>query len=161
MSHALGGAASDISKRCDEYLESIRPAAVQSPAAKRVPPSPAARADVKSVDLAEVRVSASMGDFIRLQIGACRHRAILYKYLADYCGVECRLIRGSVQWSNGGGGAHAWIIVNKRKPKLIDLTASTVELLDPQSPAGHNYRRHGTTTHVRSNSHHRVIAPSF
>jgi len=65
----------------------------------------ASEADVARIGTKVVRI----GD---LQVGVCRHRALLYKYCADRVpgGPSCRLVRGDYASSYGGGG-HAWNVV--------------------------------------------------
>jgi hypothetical protein len=87
----------------------------------------------------------------RLTAGVCRHRAILFKYLADQVGLPCRLVRGY----HGGmpdqdGGAHVWNTVPVRplpdgsgyEWHVVDVMQSPDRLLPENSPEAAEYVRY-------------------
>ena len=48
-----------------------------------------------------------------LRVGICRHRALLFKYLADLLGLRCRVARGEYRYGRGADDVdgHAWNVV--------------------------------------------------
>jgi hypothetical protein len=81
----------------------------------------------------------------RLTAGVCRHRAILFKYLADQVGLPCRLARGY-----HGENPHAWNTVPVRplpdgsgyEWHVVDVMQSPSRLLPQDSPDAANYMRY-------------------
>jgi len=73
----------------------------------------------------------------QLNFGACRHRAIVFKYLADRLGIRSRLIRGRY-----GPDGHAWNIVDiGGKYYVVDVSRSPGELKEVDSIEVDFYRR--------------------
>jgi hypothetical protein len=71
-----------------------------------------------------------------LNHGVCRHRAILFKRLADECGIPCRLVRGRTR------GGHVWNIVKiDGKMYLVDVMQVPGQLYTEESPRAEKYRR--------------------
>ncbi len=75
-----------------------------------------------------------------LSFGVCRHRAILYKLLADVNGIRSRLIRGHF-YKKGFG--HAWNIVMMEDGKyyVVDVMQDPATLYPEDSPAAKIYMR--------------------
>lgn len=71
-----------------------------------------------------------------LNYGFCRHRAILFKYLADRLGIPSRLVRGKQSdW-------HVWNIVNiDGKNYVVDVMQQPWKLLEEDSRDVEHYRR--------------------
>ena len=44
--------------------------------------------------LEQKKNETSIIEFIKIRSGVCRHRSMFFKYLCDYIGLKCRLIRG-------------------------------------------------------------------
>ncbi len=62
-----------------------------------------------------------------LDVGVCRHRAIVFKYLADRLGIKARLIRGN----HGGGSGHAWnVVMIDEKYYIVDVSLHPGELIE-------------------------------
>ena len=61
-----------------------------------------------------------------VQIGLCRHKALLFKILCDYVGLECALVTGY-----STGGRHQWNVVTLRDP---NSGAMENYIVDPTSP---------------------------
>ncbi|KAL0045398.1 hypothetical protein WJX82_005613 [Trebouxia sp. C0006] len=63
-----------------------------------------------------------------LTAGLARHRALLFKVLADFCQIPCRLLRG--QFYTGGGDDKAVVMVMcNRQEWLVDLVREPGKLL--------------------------------
>jgi hypothetical protein len=61
-----------------------------------------------------------------VKVGLCRHKALLFKILCDYVGVECSLVTGY-----STGGRHQWNIISlfdNKQGKSIEY------IIDPTSP---------------------------
>ncbi|EKD47821.1 MAG: hypothetical protein ACD_65C00273G0003 [uncultured bacterium] len=73
-----------------------------------------------------------------LNHGVCRHRAILFKYLADRLGIQSRLVRGKQardQW-------HCWNVVElDGKNYIVDVMQQPWKLIEEGSPEVDIYRR--------------------
>lgn len=66
-----------------------------------------------------------IGDWIdQCQAGVCRHRALLFKILADEAGLDVALVRGNYARRGPPGAAHAWneIFLDDGRRLLIDVT---------------------------------------
>lgn len=78
---------------------------------------------VKRSTTAEVLI----GDAVSLcGAGVCRHRALLFKLMADEAGLKCALVRGNYQ-TPGGSEGHAW-----NELKLADNRRVVVDVMNPQ-----------------------------
>jgi hypothetical protein len=88
----------------------------------------------------------SLGQIIKTD-GVCRHRALLFKYLADASDglVRARLIRGnygSIDQSGGVGGEHSWNVCQIGDEHcLVDVMHDTAEIVNEDSPVAVMYRR--------------------
>ena len=68
-----------------------------------------------------------IGDVVAICGGAaCRHRALLFKLLADEAGLSVSMVRGRYRHSDGRLGSHAW-----NEQYLEDGTALLVDLMNP------------------------------
>jgi hypothetical protein len=73
-----------------------------------------------------------------LNYGVCRHRALLFKFLADRLGIPSRLVRGNVP------GAHQWnVVLLHGKPYIVDVMYDPTRLIDESSQEAKNYKREG------------------
>lgn len=87
--------------------------------------------------------TASSGDIVMLgylNYGVCRHRALMFKYLADRLGIKSRLVRGK----QGGysGGWHIWNVVElKGKHYVVDVMQQPWNLMEEGSKEVDDYRR--------------------
>lgn len=71
--------------------------------------------------------------------GVCRHRAIMYKYLCDFCGIPCRLVRGAYDDVH-----HAWnVVLLGSKCYLVDIMHDPMAIYAEESPEAQNYARMG------------------
>lgn len=61
-----------------------------------------------------------------VKIGLCRHKALLFKILCDYCSIECALVTGY-----STGGRHQWNVINLLDPKEGKEFSY---IIDPTSP---------------------------
>jgi hypothetical protein len=86
-----------------------------------------------------------------LPAGVCRHRAILYKYLAGHVGLPCRLVRGYHGGMPGEGGEpRVWNTVPVRllpdgsvhEWLVVDVMLSPSRLLPEDSPEAEEYVRY-------------------
>jgi len=78
-----------------------------------------------------------------LNYGVCRHRAILFKYLADRVGIPSRLIRGKLHT----GGWHVWnVVCINGKNYVVDVMQQPWNLIEEGSPEVDIYMR---VTHER------------
>ncbi|MCC6810460.1 MAG: hypothetical protein IT381_23715 [Deltaproteobacteria bacterium] len=83
-----------------------------------------------------------LGEVPRLGGGACRHRALLYKVLADHVGLKTELVRGQADFGPNARGGHAWnevilsdgsrVLVDPMNPKrdatgALDFSAKTID----------------------------------
>lgn len=76
-----------------------------------------------------------------LRHGVCRHRGILFKYLADRCGIPSRLIRGDYV-KNGDRGGHVWNVVKLNgKFFIVDVMHNAYELYEQGSEKATHYIR--------------------
>jgi transglutaminase/protease-like cytokinesis protein 3 len=57
--------------------------------------------------------------------GACRHRALLFKLMADEAGLHTALVRGNARFGERGGG-HAW-----NEVRLADGRSLLVDVMNP------------------------------
>lgn len=57
--------------------------------------------------------------------GACRHRSLMFKILADQAGLDVALVRGNARFGNSGGG-HSW-----NELKLSDGRRLIVDVMNP------------------------------
>lgn len=84
---------------------------------------------------AELRVS--LGNVVlplgRLQIGLGRHRALLFKVLADAVGIPCQLLKGK-QYTGSDEGAVNIIKVDTGREYIIDLMGAPGTLLPSDLP---------------------------
>lgn len=79
-----------------------------------------------------------------LNHGVCRHRAILFKYLADRVGIRSRLVRGDA------GGPHVWNIVDiDGKYFVVDVMQDPFQVLPAKSTHVDHYRRQDGGGNVR------------
>jgi hypothetical protein len=65
-----------------------------------------------------------IGDWVdQCQSGVCRHRALLFKVLADEAGLKSALVRGNYAKSGPPGGAHAWneVFLDDGRRVLVDV----------------------------------------
>ncbi|HEX4129597.1 MAG TPA: EDR1-related protein [Pirellulales bacterium] len=66
-----------------------------------------------------------IGDWVnQCQAGVCRHRALLFKILADEAGLKAALVRGNFAKNGPPGGAHAW-----NEVQLSDGTRVLVDVM--------------------------------
>ena len=77
--------------------------------------------------------------------GVCRHRALLFKYLADRLDIPSRLVRGDY---GGPRGGHAWNVVKLENKILggddyfvVDVMHDQTQLYQENSPMAKNYKR--------------------
>jgi len=71
-----------------------------------------------------------INEFIRGNLGVCRHRSTLFKYTCDRLGIKCKLIKGNYTRSkipSSTDGGHAWNIVN------IDDINYIWDIMNPQT----------------------------
>jgi antitoxin component YwqK of YwqJK toxin-antitoxin module/ankyrin repeat protein len=77
----------------------------------------------KMNQLGEKKEETSIIEFIKIRSGVCRHRSIFFKYLCDYVGLKCRLIRGYYSKNSkdkeSKEGGHAWNIIEIYGEKFI------------------------------------------
>ncbi|QQG35432.1 MAG: hypothetical protein HYS17_07745 [Micavibrio aeruginosavorus] len=88
---------------------------------------------------ASVGKEVSLGQMIEAGVGQCRHRALLFKVLADETGVPCALVRG--RYVDGDvQGPHAWneVKLEDGKRLLVDPTNKSIDKMD--SPRVQAYR---------------------
>jgi hypothetical protein len=73
--------------------------------------------------------------------GACRHRALLFKFLADQVGIECKLQRS--RHVRGAHVGHAWNLVHTEFDKVfvVDLMHSVGNLYPEGSTDANKYAR--------------------
>jgi hypothetical protein len=77
----------------------------------------------------------------RLQFGVCRHRAVIFKMIADQTGLPCRLVRGDYISEKGTEG-HAWNIVRlDNKHYLCDIMHDPGTLYEDGSEKAEHYKR--------------------
>jgi len=77
----------------------------------------------------------------KLQFGVCRHRAVVFKYVADQLRIPCRLVRGDYLSENGTEG-HAWnIVLIDGKNLLCDIMHDPGVLYDDDSEKAVHYKR--------------------
>ena len=66
-----------------------------------------------------------IGDWVRLQCqaGVCRHRALLFKVLADEAGLRVALVRGNFARKGPPGVPHAWneLTLDDGQRVLVDV----------------------------------------
>lgn len=65
-----------------------------------------------------------IGDWVdQCQAGVCRHRALLFKILADEAGLKAALVRGNYARRGGPPGAHAWneVYLSTGQRVLVDV----------------------------------------
>jgi hypothetical protein len=65
-----------------------------------------------------------IGDWVeQCQAGVCRHRALLFKILADEAGLKTALVRGNYSRRGEPGGGHAWneVTLDDGKRVLVDV----------------------------------------
>uniref|UniRef100_A0A1D1Y538 non-specific serine/threonine protein kinase n=1 Tax=Anthurium amnicola TaxID=1678845 RepID=A0A1D1Y538_9ARAE len=70
----------------------------------------------------------------RLQVGLSRHRALLFKVLADRIDLPCRLVKGSY-YSGTDDGAVNLIKVNHESEYIIDLMGAPGALIPAETPS--------------------------
>ena len=76
--------------------------------------------------------------------GLCRHRALLFKYLADRNGIPSRLVRGDTS------GAHQWNVVQLNgKFFIVDVMKDPTQLYEEGSDRAKVYRRQGVAKGFR------------
>ncbi len=68
----------------------------------------------------------SLGDLIEAKTGVCRHRSLLFKALADECGIPSALVRGNYHEETSRGvnsGGHAWneVLLENNQKLLVDV----------------------------------------
>ena len=70
-----------------------------------------------------------LGDVPKLCGGMCRHRALLFKVLADEAGLSTSLVRGMMKTSSGRMGGHAWneVRLSDGRRVLVDVMNPTVD----------------------------------
>ena len=66
--------------------------------------------------------------------GACRHRALLFKVLADEAGLEVSLVRGYMRGSSGRYGGHAWNELTLNGEKFM------VDVMNPTRGVGRSFK---------------------
>ncbi|XP_057831140.1 probable serine/threonine-protein kinase SIS8 isoform X1 [Cryptomeria japonica] len=69
----------------------------------------------------------------RLQIGLSRHRALLFKVLADRVGIPCRLVKGS-HYTGTDDGAINIIKLDHEREFIIDLMGAPGTLIPVETP---------------------------
>ena len=84
-----------------------------------------------------------LGDIIDLcGAGVCRHRALLFKVLADEAGLRCALVRGAYRTSQGPSG-HTWneLILDDGKRVIVDVMNIQPDYYFPTAgePSTRNY----------------------
>lgn len=76
-----------------------------------------------------------------LDHGVCRHRALLFKYLADRNAIPSRLVRGDYG-TNGNVGGHVWNVVKLgEKFYIVDVMHDPTELFEEGSEKAMKYKR--------------------
>lgn len=79
-----------------------------------------------------------------LNHGLCRHRALLFKYLADRNGIPSRLVRGNTS------GAHQWNVVQQNgKYFIVDVMKDPTQLYEEGSDRAKAYSRQGVAKGFR------------
>lgn len=73
-----------------------------------------------------------------LNHGVCRHRSLLFKYLADRLDIPSRLVRGDY------GSAHAWNVVKLAdKYYVVDVMHDPTQIFEENSSKAQIYKRKG------------------
>ncbi|KAI7752464.1 hypothetical protein M8C21_019393, partial [Ambrosia artemisiifolia] len=72
-----------------------------------------------------------------LNIGLARHRALLFKVLADSVGIPCRLVKGK-QYTGSSSVAMNFIKLNDGREYIVDLMADPGTLIPSDTAAGLN-----------------------
>lgn len=70
----------------------------------------------------------------RLQIGLSRHRALLFKVLADCVGIPCRVVKGS-HYTGTDDGAVNMIKLDNEREFIIDLMGAPGTLIPTETPS--------------------------
>jgi hypothetical protein len=98
--------------------------------------------EISNREIAHLKAQSQNTNFILLGYlthGVCRHRALLFKYLADRLGIPSRLVRG-----DQNNGAHQWNVVElKGKLYIVDVMQNPTELIDENSDTAKYYKRKG------------------
>eukprot|EP00741_Cyanophora_paradoxa_P000655 tig00000430_g631.t1 len=78
-----------------------------------------------------------------VRAGVCRHRALLFKYVADRIGLPCRLVRGHMNAERDlASGAHVWnVVLIAGKHYLCDVMIYPGELYEEGSEKAQLYVR--------------------
>lgn len=80
-------------------------------------------------------VQVSLGDLIAARTGVCRHRSLLFKVLAEHCGIPCALVRGNYMLPGVEAGGHAWneVVLENGDRFVVDVMNKFVaDLADPE-----------------------------
>jgi len=70
----------------------------------------------------------------RLQIGLSRHRALLFKVLADCVGIPCRVVKGS-HYTGTDDGAVNMVKLDNEREFIIDLMGAPGTLIPTETPS--------------------------
>jgi len=96
--------------------------------------------DLTDQDVDQRKMSGkNAGDILmlgHLNYGVCRHRALMFKYLADRLGIPSRLVRGKTSdW-------HVWNVVQLHgKNYVVDVMQQPWNLMEENSPEVDQYKR--------------------
>ncbi|XP_076949416.1 putative serine/threonine-protein kinase SIS8 isoform X2 [Bidens hawaiensis] len=87
------------------------------------------------------RLRESIGSMVlplgELSVGMARHRALLFKVLADSVGIPCRLVKGK-QYTGSNNVAMNFIKVNDGREYIVDLMADPGTLIPSDTAGGLN-----------------------
>lgn len=95
----------------------------------------AIKSEKRSAQLANLAAGRDvlLGKIFEKEAAVCRHKALLFKLLADECGLKTRIIRGA-SVDLGGYGGHVWnevklsngkkFLVDVQNSKIIDISNS-------------------------------------
>jgi hypothetical protein len=81
----------------------------------------------------------SLGEFLKEEVGVCRHRALFMKVLADHLGLKAKLVRG--WYGSLDGGPHVWNIFKLQNGKkyLVDpMHRKILPMHDPHVTLNYN-----------------------
>ncbi|KAF6174869.1 hypothetical protein GIB67_026357 [Kingdonia uniflora] len=82
-----------------------------------------------------------------LNLGLSRHRALLFKVLADWISLPCRLVKGSY-YTGTDGGAVNFIKIDRDSEYIVDLMGAPGALIPAEIPSDHlqNFGLDGTNS---------------
>eukprot|EP01012_Entosiphon_sulcatum_P055342 TRINITY_DN7714_c0_g1_i1.p1 TRINITY_DN7714_c0_g1~~TRINITY_DN7714_c0_g1_i1.p1 ORF type:complete len:308 (+),score=43.11 TRINITY_DN7714_c0_g1_i1:40-924(+) len=95
----------------------------------------------RAVVNAKLRLESNVVPLGELQFGVCRHRAVLFKYIAGLIGLPCRLVRGDYRSAKGTEG-HSWNVVRLgNRNFLCDVMHDPGALYEEGSDKAEHYKR--------------------